>query len=525
MSIQERSNALRHELKQWEKWFATLHDGRKPGRDDIKGNADIGTYNGYLEYARIEINQPVAALKYKEYDKLRESISGKITVSTPSQAAKRQKVDQSCIRPFETPSRRSSRPLATPSKSRTVQTDENRPIEQSPSATPSRNYPTFVGPTPQKDGIPLGLFDLLSPHQASPCARADARGPPLSSLSTNVPATPSKRLYKAIGDEEAPDTVSHARFTRTPTSTGKRFLLDTIVTPLKRERNTEDSGTPSSSTKHLRTPAFLRRDSVRLGVLPEDNEEFRGQQRVGADGPVFKRRKGFGRSLSAIIRGLRKKEDEEFDDEMEIQREMEMEACAGLEQTQTQHGSHVGAASSREEPQVQVEDSQVSMPLGPDGQAESSGEDSDHPELEANGQPRKMWKKRGMKRQTKRINSKPQTTPLPGGDDEECDAEVVMDSQLASLPDAANDEGEHDLDFTDENFDGVPPGGKAVQPASHPRYSKSAAPQGNQDARLDSPKKPKRKVNPQAHANYRRLKIKSKAGKGQGRGRFGRSRR
>ncbi|KAF2233057.1 hypothetical protein EV356DRAFT_577936 [Viridothelium virens] len=512
MSVQERSTALRHELKRWEKQFATLHDGRKPGRGDIKGNADI-------------------ASKYKEYDRLRESLSGKITVSTPCQAAKRQKVDESFIHPSETPSRRSSRPLATPSKSRTVQTDENGIIGQSPSATPSRTYPTFVGPTPQKDGIPLGLFDLLSPHQASPSSKANSNRPPLSSLSTNIPATPSKRPHSAVGDEEAPDTVSHARFTRTPTSTGKRFLLDTIVTPLKRERNAEEGGTPSSSTKHLRTPAFLRRDSVRLDVLPEGNEGFGGQQTAASGEPVFKRRKGFGRSLSAMIRGLRKKEDEEFEDEMEVQREMEIEACAGRGNPPTQRVPDTGTASIREEPQVLVEDSQVAMPLGPDRQAETSDEDNDHPELEANGQPRKLWKKRGMKRQTKRINirpvaskPRPQTTPLLQDGDER-DAEVVLDSQPTGLPDAASDDEEHDSGFAGENFEGVSLDGKAAQSPSRPRSLESTAPQDSQGARLDSPKKPRRKVNPQAHANYRRLKIKSKAGQGQGRGRFGRSRR
>ena len=44
MSIQEHSTALRIELKQWEKHFTTSHNGRKPGRDDIKGDAQIGTH-------------------------------------------------------------------------------------------------------------------------------------------------------------------------------------------------------------------------------------------------------------------------------------------------------------------------------------------------------------------------------------------------------------------------------------------------------------------------------------------------
>lgn len=40
----ERSNALRLELKIWERDFAAENSGRKAGRDDIKQNPSIGTY-------------------------------------------------------------------------------------------------------------------------------------------------------------------------------------------------------------------------------------------------------------------------------------------------------------------------------------------------------------------------------------------------------------------------------------------------------------------------------------------------
>lgn len=37
-----KSKQLRAELKGWESEWASRHDGNKPGRDDIKRNADIG---------------------------------------------------------------------------------------------------------------------------------------------------------------------------------------------------------------------------------------------------------------------------------------------------------------------------------------------------------------------------------------------------------------------------------------------------------------------------------------------------
>lgn len=41
-ALTEKSNALRVELKIWEKNFASVNDGKKASRDDIKKNPDIG---------------------------------------------------------------------------------------------------------------------------------------------------------------------------------------------------------------------------------------------------------------------------------------------------------------------------------------------------------------------------------------------------------------------------------------------------------------------------------------------------
>jgi hypothetical protein len=37
-----KSTELRADLKKWETEWAQSHDGKKPGRDDIKRNVDIG---------------------------------------------------------------------------------------------------------------------------------------------------------------------------------------------------------------------------------------------------------------------------------------------------------------------------------------------------------------------------------------------------------------------------------------------------------------------------------------------------
>jgi 26S proteasome regulatory subunit N12 len=39
--LEQRCNALRNDLKAWEKQFAAQHNGKKAGRDDIKADAII----------------------------------------------------------------------------------------------------------------------------------------------------------------------------------------------------------------------------------------------------------------------------------------------------------------------------------------------------------------------------------------------------------------------------------------------------------------------------------------------------
>ena len=421
---------------------------------------------------------------------------------------------------------------------------------QSPSATPCKVYPTHVGPTPQKDGIPLGLFDLLSPHQNSHFAGGNITRPALSSLSVNVPSTPSKRPHSAVKNEEAPDTISHTRFTRTPTSIGKRFLFDSIVTPFKGARDPENY-TPSSSAKHLQTPAFLRRDVLRLDTLPEDNEVSNAQDALRVSEPPFKKRKGIGRSLSAIIRGLRKQEDEEFADEMEVQREMEMEVSASYSLAQVNHKPDTERRNGNDLVQVLVEDSQVVMPLGPDGQSESDGAQSDDSEREGDGKVRKVWKKKGSKRQTKRLNSeytltfvlkadsdlsilvrpvaskpKVQSGSFPWDDDADAHSTVVPESQATLLPNPSITRKDPDSDYGGGYIDEVPSDAEATRSRPRKKSSKpTASMEHSEDTQPNPPKKSKPKANPQAHANYRKLKIKSKFGQGQGRTRFGRGRR
>lgn len=252
-------------------------------------------------------------------------------------------------------------------------------LEASESASEflSPQGPTMIGPTPQRDGIVLGLFDLL------PAETPSKRRAVLVEVSQNILQTPTKTHGKA---ESETSVESRQRGGKTPLSTGKRFLLDKFVTPQKRKRDEE--GTPTSALRGFSTPAFLRRDTI-LPAVDEDNEP--------TPRPAPWKRRGLGRSLSSMIQSLKKQEEDRLDEEADIMRELEMEA------------EGIPIPKKAKVTEILVEDSQATMPLGPDGAVESDGdEDENEAEdgLDQNGKPRRIWKKRGQKRQTRRVISK-----------------------------------------------------------------------------------------------------------------------
>jgi hypothetical protein len=54
---ERKSQNLRLELKQWENGWVKTHDGKKPGRADIKANEDIGTMRILkLSWAEVRFN-------------------------------------------------------------------------------------------------------------------------------------------------------------------------------------------------------------------------------------------------------------------------------------------------------------------------------------------------------------------------------------------------------------------------------------------------------------------------------------
>jgi hypothetical protein len=359
-----------------------------------------------------------------------------------------------------------------------------------------------LGPTPQKDGEVLGIFDTLpagTPSKDSVLPHAETE--------FTVSATPSKNVRSS----------SDTKLSRTPQSSGKRFYLGAFVgTPLKRKREDEDC-TPSTAKRLFATPSFLRRN-VPLARIDEDANEG------ASTAPPFKKR-GLVRSLSSIIQGLRKQEEERMDDEWEILREIEEDES--------------GDADKSSPPKVLVEDSQAAeMPLGPDqvpDLSEDDAKDLDPGSLDANGNPRKVWKKKGQKRQTKRVKMRPvqhkakKAAAAEPAEEERNENEAVEETQDLLEKGPAFEEESYDQKSEDANdndnesdFGRETAKPKGAQKSKKPAKRKGAGSkidEGNDDKKDRKSKK----AAPGAHANFRKLKIKNKNSKANGRGRkFGR---
>ncbi|EEY17495.1 DNA replication regulator SLD2 [Verticillium alfalfae VaMs.102] len=394
------------------------------------------------------LNDPAneAALKYKQYNKTRDILSGKIP--PPSERPKSEKRQSNDV-PVQTPSKRQKH-LATPSKSRNASLDATPSKSLPPlyddanTTTPSiaRHLfspaaPRSIGPTPQRDGRVMGLFDLMSERELGTPSRANG-----ASQTANAPlslfATPSKR------------SAANLEAATTPNSSGKKRKTDGFVTPLKlKNMNANGDKTPSSST-------------------------------------------------------LRKVEEEAHDDDMDALREME----------QGETGLVAAPAPMQMKPppkpqdDVLVADSQVmNLPLGgfdDEGMYDTEPEE----QLGRDGQPLKVYKKKGQKRTTRRSNMKPvhhkrPTASVDGAPAE--DDDVVPETQMN--PNKENEYASGDeADFVPSDVEG------SDAEAAKAKSSKKTVKKTN--VKEGAVKKTARKVNEFAHTNFRRLKLRNTGSKG-----------
>ncbi|KAG9244891.1 DNA replication/checkpoint protein [Calycina marina] len=484
----KRSSVLKLELKAWEKEFAAANDGHKASRDDIKKN-------------------PVIAQKYKDYNSSRDILSGKIIL--PPQASfsltprKRKREDDEAHK--STKLQKPNDIMKTPSK---IQLD---PWEVDPYESPNvvRNLFTprkmVLGPTPQKDGQVLGLFDLIPDESMTP-----GKSPQVPGAQKYINATPRRSGNLA-------DASKHDR---TPGSTGKRFMRDKFSTPSKNRLQLAGQGrsTPSSVSKlHFATPSFLRRDrNQTLPVVDENNlsPELSPQM-------VRQSRKPLVRGLSSILAGLRKIEEDAADEDLEALREMEaMEnemVGGGARAPKSVVNPSPKPVPPVEEDKILLKDSQQELLGGFDDEAmfDSDPEEVKIPTLGRDGQPLKTYKKKGQKRTTRRFKMKPSrskpenNTRVPA--DEDSGDELGQDDEL--VPEI-------------QVIDDTPEFNDARNYASDTQSEYTASEGGTRYRRPDQSKKAKRitkdgkirtstkKVTSMTSQNFKRLKLRNTGSKG-----------
>ncbi|KAK6953349.1 hypothetical protein Daesc_005652 [Daldinia eschscholtzii] len=471
IKFEDTCKQLRADLKHFEADWASRNGGAKPGREDIKKNPEI-------------------ARKYKKYNQVRDILSGKIpppkNKSKESSSSRKREPEEVLA---VTPSKR-SKPTETPLHMR------ERIIDPEMFETPSSRklfspaVPTSVGPTPQRDGRILGLFDLLEENDENTPSK-NRRG---GSLEDNaIHATPSKNTTS----ENNNDAV---KMDKTPISSKRATLF---TTPSRRNTNTPLGRTPSSIRKlQLTTPSFLRR--APLTTVDENGDYV-------APAPLRFPRKPLGRSLSSAVASLRKLEEEALDDDLEALREVENDV----------NPSATNKPAKKKE-DILEPDSQAQQLLG-GFDDEALYDSAPEEQVGRNGQPLKIYKKKGQKRTTRRVNMRPTRSKRPqqpteeqaGSDDED---EVVAETQAGLTKEG--DSPPLDLG-SDSEFDPIEGEGQEPKEKITEKKNKTE----KTDKKDGKVQKAARKVNELAHANFKRLKLKNHGAKGPPSGFGGRFRR
>lgn len=423
------------------------------------------------------------ARKYKLYNKLRTSSPCHPSKSSPA-------ANQKPLRPAPPTTAQTPRKHT---KHNYIQPSTLDPYDSPISArknTPSI-FRTSIGPTPQKDGWVLGIFDFLSPESDRTGTPSKNQGrPSLASIPGNSLKTPSKKKRAQTDDDEV-NTPSSKRV--------KSSLPARRFTPSAARRTTTTAATPSSSRTLVGlddTPAFLKRHYSSAHPLNDDagapiswSPEINVRMRTK---PVLK-------GLSQLVRGLREMADQELDAEMELLREIEGDEVAPKKPnfaaklraaTANKKEQDLDITSSvptlvRDSLTAQTEQNQprslrklpsssqsIEMPLGPDRALDDeSEEDSTQPPQGRDGKPLRAFKKRGQKRSTRISKMRPSKTkwqPEPlwkvsssdeagkegDGIEEEKEAAVevhlVEETQLPlPAPAATADDGDDDMLKTD----------------------------------------------------------------------------
>ncbi|KUI61691.1 DNA replication regulator SLD2 [Cytospora mali] len=554
LKYETQSKDLRLELKTWELDFAKSHNGSKPSRDDIKGN-------------------PKIASMYKNYNKLRDILSGKIPPPPPPTSKKEDEDDEEKNRkrkphnaPSHTPSSKRFRPAETPSRTPHATTTITTAVTPSLSRQLfSPTVPTSIGPTPQRDGRVLGLFDFLpfkdaeieSPSKPNGSIRPTEGGGAGATASHITTARQQQQRGNGRAVQETPRKGKYTMdtglgievdLTRTPSTRSRPQQSPrkgVLATPSQRHNWNRVVKTPSSSHSvsklQFSTPAFLRR--IPMPNISE-NSEFASPE------PIRLPRKPIVRGLSSILADLRRTEEEQLDDDLDVLREMENEGTSTKPAERSSPSSTkpaptpapATAPTSKKAEKAQdidsilAEDSQkqnMNLLGGFDDEGMYDSEDGEQEGVDRGGKPLKVYKKKGQKRTTRKANmrpvrtKRPSTGAVPGSEQAgESDNEVVPVTQLGARGQAQEEEGDPALlsgsEFAGSDYDDDEDELAQDQPTKpkkaagkHGKKEIAPAAKGKGDDKPEGTvKKAARKVNELAHANFKRLKLRNSGAKG-----------
>lgn len=475
-------------------------------------------------------------------------------VSTP----RKPKQDRSV---FETPRRNGSHPAdvdpyVSPAAIRhLLSPNPHARTPVAPSPVPLRD---MLGPTPTRDGKPLGLFDLLSSSTKSPNTPAKRRLADIDEALT----TPTSKSHKpdaistlttpmkdtSIADETNLSTPRpRHKHSPSPVPSAKRFYLaNFFATPTTRHQLAAESLDPNeeplgslgmtpSRPGDSGTPSFLRRRnpagnarSAAAASDPADDDKKQQEAHHTGDNsdttrsPTGIRRspnkKLFGKRLSILVKELRDMEDEKHDDDLHLLRDMEYDNDVGNDATDDKP-KRDGEKAAPEQPRKKkgakrttrrvnikpVRAKPRNQEATPEWQVyDEEGEQQVQQQPSGSGNEDELAsvaitvpKNRTSKRTTKLQSATADTPDTQDGDE----ASV---SEYEDIPDVASD---------DDSGDGAPKSTKhqATAPATKKGKALSSS---------IKPGKQPRKINSEAHANYRSLKIQRKKPPNRRQGRF-----
>ena len=487
--------ALRAELKEWEKAFAAEHHGRKAGKNDIKAHKDIRA-------------------KYKIYDRLRDVLAAKLDTKVfeasssqsrssnkPEREAKTRAVERrqagksSAVESKQTA-------VATPTKYQKNFLQPSHPNDLDPydvpaCATPHRSLQA-IGPTPQRDGRVVGLFDgsgssrrslagLFEGKSSAKKRKIDIHADFANTVSPSAAhnnVTPSRKKAKVTADIldhlDAEHTPRHGQYTpewrhdRTPANSAKKFMLSQFfATPTSNRPGTppltEPGETlvdrtpllepllPHSNSAQIAapcrpdaTPCFLRRtmsmstsytlkDRLLSATTIDDTDTRPGPKRTSG-GPartISPRANRTGPRTLRRYTSTPKPLTELLRNLRQIEEEVEEDDLEALRE---------------------IEMEELGVPISANDTAEDQEEAT---QLDENGRMRKPYKKKGQKRTTRRVVMRPQpvfsqrkpersrkretrgNTP-PDHQDELIKETQIVDSGLITSDVTASDELEQD---------------------------------------------------------------------------------